>query len=383
MKPHHLVLTTIRYPEVLKGFKQNIEHYGHMDQTRIWIVGDRKTPPETGHLARKLTEAGLETDYLDVAYQKEWGKRCAPFFEALPWDSDSRRMIGYLHAIENGCERLISIDDDNWPAGDDFIGGHAQTGLIWEGDVISEDSGFHNLCEYLAFDTAAWMAPRGYPLGHWGRKNGASVRPAAARTRIGVKTGLWLNDPDLDAMTWMNGKVRATDYRGPEVRVLAGETWTPLNTQNTGVCREVIPAFLFLPMSPAVSGFGMDRYGDIWGGYLLQSLLRETQYHVAFGRPLVEHRRNAHDYARDYLGEFWGVVLNEWFIDSVKNRFRPSSSGLPERVSELSEWMQSVLAAGLPAHAPAGAARGLRYWGRFIGLWGDLCGRFIGVTHEI
>ena len=96
---------------------------------------------------------------------------------------------------------------------------------------------------------------------------------------------MWFDEPDVDATTWLNGKVKGVDYRGPDAFVLDPSTWSPVNTQNTSVVRELIPAFVFVTMAWPVPGGKLDRYGDIWGGYFLLALMQGTKYHVAFRPP--------------------------------------------------------------------------------------------------
>jgi hypothetical protein len=99
-----------------------------------------------------------------------------------------------------------------------------------------------------------------------------------------------------------------------------------MNTQNTSVVRELIPAFVFVTMAWPVPGGKLDRYGDIWGGYFLLALMQGTKYHVAFGRPLVEHRRNPHNYVDDLRYEFWGMILTDWLLEILRSRSNPPAA---------------------------------------------------------
>src|SRR3989344_4232058 len=153
-KSYHIVFTTIFHPKILESWYANIEKYGHLSDTKIWVIGDRKTPDSAHLLAKKISEKGLETVYMDIPVQDEWGKRYPELYARIPYNNETRRNLGYLAALEDGCEILISIDDDNFPTDEDFVGGHAQTGCIWDGRCITEKCGFHNVCEYLTFKTS-------------------------------------------------------------------------------------------------------------------------------------------------------------------------------------------------------------------------------------
>ena len=195
----------------------------------------------------------------------------------------------------------------------------------------------------------------------------------ARGARIGVTEGLWLVEPDIDATTWLNGKVNATRYNGPEVFVLDQATWSPVNTQNTSVVRELIPAFFYATMGWPVPGGKIDRYGDIWGGYFLLALMQGTKYHVAFGRPLVEHRRNPHNYVDDLRYEFWGAILTDWLLQLLRESFAPRSADILERVMELAEFVDCKAVSQLPAWSPKEMADYLHYIGRNLREWSLAC----------
>ncbi len=373
----HIVFTTIHHPEILNDLYQNISQYHHLDEVKIWVVGDRKTPASADSLAREISRKGLETVYFDVAQQDDWGRQF-PFYETVPYNTDGRRVLGYLKALEEGCSVLVSIDDDNFPAADDFIGHHRTTGQNWSGALVREPQGFHNICEYLSFEPSRLVYPRGFPFKLRGQLNNPEHVVGRKNLRVGVREGLWLREPDVDATTWLNGNVRALSYDGPDTFVLEQMTWSPLNTQNTSVIRELIPAFLFVTMGCAVPGGKLDRYGDIWGGYFLLALIVDTPFHVAFGRPLVDHRRNAHDYVDDLRYEFWGVVLTDWLLQILRTEFRPGSKQMTDRVLELAEFLESRAAMNVPPWCPIEIKEFLKLTSDRMRLWSSACNQ-IGV----
>jgi hypothetical protein len=114
-------------------------------------------------------------------------------------------------------------------------------------------------------------------------------------------------------------------------------TWTPANTQNSSIIRELIPAFLCVPMGYKVPGGQIERHGDIWGRYFRQPILRGTPYHVAFEDPLVEHRRNPHNYLDDLRFKYWGMILADWLLEELRENFQCFDSNVVDRVGELPE----------------------------------------------
>lgn len=153
-KPNHIVFTTIFVPSVVHALRDNLAAHGHLDSTKVWVVGDHKTPPEARLLCQQAAEHGLDCVYLDMDAQDIWGAQFPALYARIPANNETRRNIGYLHALQDGCARLISIDDDNWPTDDDFVGGHTLTSNVWDGPLISEPCGYHNVCEYLTLMSA-------------------------------------------------------------------------------------------------------------------------------------------------------------------------------------------------------------------------------------
>ena len=370
---NHVVLTTIFAPSMLWALLENVSRYGHLESTTCWVIGDRKTPQSCADICEEVTRRGLAVRFVDIHQQDRWGDRFPEVYEYIPYDNESRRNIGYLMALEEGCARLILMDDDNFPAEDDFVGSHEFTGSTWEGDVVQENTGFHNICEKLKVEPHRGLYPRGFPFKLRNTLNtNARVKPSGL-ARIGVTTGLWLQDPDIDAVTWLNGTVRSIGYEGPDQVVLGDGTWTPINTQNTSVVRELIPAFLCVPMGYEMGGTRLERYGDVWGGYIGQSTLRDKGYVVAFGKPLVEHRRNPHDYVDDLRHEFWGMVLTDWLVNSLREGFVPGEDAIVGRLLELADFLSSELVSEVPEWAPKEVEEFLVTTSRFLRAWAGTC----------
>ena len=122
IRANHIVITTIRLPQLLEDLHVNITRFNHLDSTRVWVVGDKKTPAEVATFCSRMNDLGLYTTYLDIPCQDKWGRQFPDFYRRIPYNNETRRNIGYLHALAENCERLISLDDDNWPTGDDLVG---------------------------------------------------------------------------------------------------------------------------------------------------------------------------------------------------------------------------------------------------------------------
>ena len=98
-----VVLTTINVPNLLVEYADNFKKYGHKDIEFI-IVGDLKTPAEVERVSAEIRDRGFEAEYLDIPKQEKWMKHF-PFLNSIvSYNSDNRRNIGYLIALERGAD---------------------------------------------------------------------------------------------------------------------------------------------------------------------------------------------------------------------------------------------------------------------------------------
>ena len=105
--------------------------------------------------------------------------------------------------------------------------------------------------------------------------------------------------------------------------------------------------------------------------------MQGTKYHCAFGRPLVDHRRNPHNYVDDLRFEFWGMILTDWLLEHLRAGFKPKCGKMTERCMELAEFISVDAVSKLPAWCPPevrafllNTAENLRHWSRACQLIG-------------
>ena len=112
---------------------------------------------------------------------------------------------------------------------------HLRTGQKWTGPVLREPAQFRNILgEYpMTMEPSRQIFPRGFPFQLRGHKNQPEFLPAPSGATIGVTEGLWLDEPDVDATTWLNGKIKGVRYNGPDLFVLEQATWSPAKTRKT------------------------------------------------------------------------------------------------------------------------------------------------------
>jgi hypothetical protein len=312
---------------------------------------------------------GLNAEYLPPEAQENWLAKFPDFAAIVPWNSDNRRNIGFLRALEEGCEILVAIDDDNFALPEsDFYAAHSHTGKAVTLESVSGDSGWYNICQELTLDPAIDAIPRGYPY----KMKGVTSQEHAPRSfRVAANAGLWLGNPDVDAATRLTCNLIAKGAKARSFALQPG-TWSPINTQNTAVARRAIPAYYYVRMLEDLPGAKLDRYGDIWSGYFLTRCAEHLGECVTVGLPLVQHDRNMHDLMDDLRAEIWGMVTTPHLIDILRSStltggdyfeaIRSLAACLNGRAQELEE---RVRLTGIAAY--------MTRISKYLNVWADVC----------
>jgi len=225
------------------------------------VTGDKKTPAEAKDFcASSAKEFGIECIYQTPEDQVEWLKSYPELGEEIPWNCIQRRNLAILVAFEKGCDVIITIDDDNYfVEGQDFVGEHSQPILKTnEHSALKSNTGWLNVCEFLEDKRKVEFYPRGYPMNQRWKEPKAFCRTEKQKRKVVVNAGLWLDDPDVDAITRLTNDISAVRYTKDESFTMQKGTWCPFNSQNTAMAREMIPAYCLSP--------NIGRYDDIWAG---------------------------------------------------------------------------------------------------------------------
>jgi hypothetical protein len=307
-----LVMSTIADPVILEDYFRNFERFGHLDRITAIVIPDRKTPVSAYERCANLTQKGLKTLCPTLEEQETYLNKFDGLGNLIPYNSDNRRNVGFLMALESGAPVMLSIDDDNYCLPDeDFVKAHSIVlGEPTAECEVSSENRWFNICDMLETDPAVTVYPRGFP--YFARHQQPKISRAVQKGRVHMNAGLWLSEPDMDAMTWLIAPVRASAMRGGSV-LLSDSAWSPINTQNTAVHRDVIISYYFLRMGYPLAGMPIDRYGDIFSGYFSQACVRHLGYKVRVGSPLADHRRNSHNYMRDAANEFACI----WALEDI------------------------------------------------------------------
>ncbi len=306
-----LIITTINVPELLLDYAKDA--VAHRRELKIYVAGDRKTPEPAVEFCRSVErETGISCEYLGVSEQELLLRPWPDFAATLPWNSIQRRNVAVLKAAMDGAETVVTVDDDNFIVGSDYFGSHAITGTEVELDSMGQAraGGWFNICRFLRDADQRRFFPRGYGMAARRIADDPAFPQCRERKRVVVNAGLWLGDPDIDGVTRLAAPIDVRSYDGPEHFFVAGGVWTPFNSQNTALARELLPAYF---LSPDVG-----RYDDIFASFVVKRIADHLGHGIAFGAPIVRQDRNEHDLYDDFDQERMGMRLTDVFITALE-----------------------------------------------------------------
>jgi hypothetical protein len=298
-----LVTTTINLPSNLEAYAKDIAKHGPED-TVIIVAADLKTPAGVKpFLDRLYADYDVPTLYLSPEDQNEIFGSYSNF---VPWNCIQRRNMAILYAYRNGAEIIATIDDDNFWEGEGYFKGH-NIGPQ-EAYVVHTEAGWFNNCNMLAEERNKRFYPRGYSLHARSLPNLRHIF-AVEKGSVVVNAGLWLGEPDIDAVTRLAIAPNATacNFDLPLSISLGKNIKCPFNSQNTALHRDVIPAYC-LP-------HGLGRYDDIIASYIVKRIADHLGDYVRFGAPVVRQVRNQHDLWKDLEDERIGMQLTDRIVD--------------------------------------------------------------------
>lgn len=336
----YVIVTTINVPKFLNGFADNFERFGHKEDVGFIVIGDRKTPRQTGQVLNNLAGRGFDARYFDIAAQDDWVARFPELKRIIPYDSDNRRNIGYLIGVELGAEKLFIIDDDNWISEGDYYTAHSIVGEYHSLPTIDSSLGWFNPCTLLEMDPPRLLYPRGFPYSK--RWQSAESKIEVTEGRIVLNAGLWLREPDVDAITRLNEPVRSVRLLKERVMLRPG-VWAPINTQNTAVHRDIVPCSYYIRMGAQLDGLTIDRFGDIWFGFFAKKVIDHMGDRVTFGVPATDHRRNVHNLLSDLKQELAGIILTDFLVGMLEE-IKMTASTYAESYLELADGLDSLTA---------------------------------------
>jgi hypothetical protein len=241
----------------------------------FFVVGDVQAPDEQ---IREFLKTVQPARYYSAEDQRKLGHESC---ELLAWRHPGRRSIGLLEAVKAGADIIVHADDDNTAVERDYFKHFERlVGSRFTGLQASSDTGW--------VDAAWFLQPsvhhRGFPHQLWHPFSPPEIGPVRD-TRIGVAAGLWLGDPDIDAVTRIVNRpsCMSTSPVADAGFVVSEKCYSPFNSQNTAFIRDLLPAMVML------TPYG--RFDDIWCSFIAERVMREHGWHVHYGKPYVWQQR--------------------------------------------------------------------------------------------
>jgi Reversibly glycosylated polypeptide len=159
------------------------------------------------------------------------------------------------------------------------------------------------------------LYPRGFPYSH--RADYEKWKfDGTSSGEVTFNLGLWKEIFDVNAID----KLQGPRYCYPDAQLHHKSVVVP-NGALISVCsmnmhfrRELIPAVYQLPMHVEVMpGWVIDRYGDIWGGFILKTLMDLKRELMAVGAPMIRHLKEG-QYTRNIWQEHTAHLVNDELI---------------------------------------------------------------------
>jgi hypothetical protein len=269
-----------------------------------------------------------------------------PQFKVYNW-TDRKRMLG-LRDIgfpkRNGASRdfgfyvawkdsdpdeiIVALDDDCEIYHQDFYDQVHDVLSDRERPVATCDGNHLNILN-LYQEVSNQLFPRGFPYSARATYKGMQIKETESRN-VTFCLGLWKGIFDVNGID----KIKGPEYSHPNAKlkepslIIECGKLISVCSMNMQFRRELIPAVYQLPMHIEVMpNWVVDRYGDIWGGFILKTLMDVKNEAMVVGEPMVNHLKEG-DYMRNIWQEHICHLINDEFLDmlsQVKHSIQPNS----------------------------------------------------------
>ena len=273
---------------------------------------------------------------LDVGFPRRNGA-CRDVGFYLAWkESDPGEIIG-------------ALDDDCAVHHEDFAA-QVEEALSDRPRPVAGCEGDHlNILDCYA-GVSPQLFPRGFPYSARAGYAGTVFGPEARREAT-FSLGLWKNVFDVNAID----KIEGPPYVHPDARLthpsvtVAPGKLVSVCSMNMHFRRGLVPAAYQLPMHVEVMpGWVVDRYGDIWGGFVLKTLMDLRGEAMAVGEPMITHLKEG-DYRRNLWQEHVCHLVNDEFLALLAEA---RSQLAPDSYLEMMKALREVFAKGAETASP-------------------------------
>jgi Reversibly glycosylated polypeptide len=205
------------------------------------------------------------------------------------------RSYGFWKAYQKGADIIITLDDDCYPTGENFVKTHV------ENLTLKAPTRW-----FPTLPHPQYMYTRGIPY---------TVRDQYPAV---ISHGLWSNKIDLDGMTEVaHPNVNLSAYPPLRMFIPAG-VYFPMCSMNLAFTRGAVPFMYFPPMGfdPQGKAWGYDRFDDIWAGIFAKKICDHLGFAIVNGSPFVEHKKVSDPHI-NVMKEKTGIVINEHLWEAV------------------------------------------------------------------
>lgn len=265
----------------------------------------------------KIKQKSENQSIYNYERQKEFFKEIAPkkwklFYKMIPHKTDTCRSFGFLAAYKQEYDIIITLDDDCIPQ-DNFIEIYEDTLGKNLSVKAAETDRWYNTLDNLVLDSNTITYARGYP---YEERYDKKLDFGKASGRVVCNMGYWLNIPDVNGTDKLYGLPKSIKLK-EKLLTISKDINLPVSIMNVGFLREVVPAYYQVPMNVDMGNqYHMDRFGDIWSGYILKRIIDIKGDLLTVGEPVVEHIKEG-NLNSEISKELYGHLISPIFYSTV------------------------------------------------------------------
>jgi len=285
-------------------------------------------------------------EYFGPGERRKWfkgrfGSAYGKYEGVVPERCHAETSFGFLVAYEENADLVLELDDDVHII-KNFVRKHVETLATEESTTVCSEGKWYNTLENLVISDNSTVYPRGHPYSPETRQGDYTWAESGGECVLNM--GLWLQHPDLDALTLLyhSGLDGTCDIRSKgckrEKVIVGSGTYFAVCSMNTSFKTRVIPAFYQLYMNT----HGIDRFDDIWSGIFLKRIADHLGERICIGGPLGSHMKRSRNAFNDLRKELGGIIINEklW---RIVDEAELSSRSFADCYLELSEHLSKSI----------------------------------------
>ena len=274
-----------------------IKKYDTLEDYNLIIIGDETTPSNYG----KTLNRGMF-----IPYDFELGFKIEKF---LPLNCAQRSLLGYLQAIKEKSDVIVTVSDDVFPY--DSFGKNLNVGNdinITTNKIIG--NGYYNYLPDIC-DVPFKIWQRGFPITDLNdNAHLEKLENISGIYNIGVQADYCDGDLDVDALVRL--QYGELDYKCKDYPILIGKNvYSPFNNQSTFFYKATFPLMLLL--------LSIGRMDDIWMSYICQRIMWQQNYFLYFGNITSYHKRGKRDLLKDFNNEILGYKYTKHFLTFLQH----------------------------------------------------------------